>query len=175
VTLRDKLGRWASSIAPLPEVDGQPGAAPEAGAADLDWPRLAAAASAMVDRLDRKLGAPDPRLKALRGHGWTEEGVAVIEEFAIERGISDPVAAAKVYELEHPQPQPAKGGGSDPGLVPRLSLPGGGLSRHDPREEERDRIAVEALVGGNEEGFLRYMVPNTLKRVRQEMRDWRFE
>jgi hypothetical protein len=113
----------------------------------------------------------------LRNQGWSEDGLAIIQQFALDREIRDPLEAAAAYEREHPPPQPIKGGGGGdlyPDMVPRLSLPGGGMLRRDPREAERDMSAMFHLLAGHEEAYLKYMIPRTLREVRREVRDQRF-
>jgi hypothetical protein len=139
---------------------------------EIDWSRIALAATALTDRLDGRLGKQDDsRLRELAARGYAAHEIDAIRGLSAARGIEDPREAAWTYDVGRPLK-----GSVDPAMgLQRLSTERGGMSPRDPREAERDRAAFEALlVSNDEEGFLRVMVPGALRQIRHEMRNWRF-
>jgi hypothetical protein len=184
--LRDRLGRfWAGDDREAGR--DEPDRAVEALAAMIDpqsgipattatpnWSALASTATALVRRLDRSLGNPDPRLEKLRDEGFTPDGVAEIEAFAAARGIDDPLEAARRYEVEHPPPSVMQGSGVPADICepPRLTAVGrdGRMMRinnyAERTKQARDIAAFNMLLGGDDQGFLNYQIPATLREIR---------
>lgn len=87
---------------------------------------------------------------ALRAAGYNDDGIAKIEELMEQRGVADHEVAAAYFERENPPPDPVVTGGS----------------RWNFFDMPKDDVSLDALMKGDDEGFLRQAVPAALKDAR---------
>lgn len=86
----------------------------------------------------------------LKKRGYTDEGLAQLEQFMEDSGIISHEHAAAAYEAAHPQPTPAQGSGAWNFFAP-------------PPEAGPD---LKLLYEGRDEEFLAQAIPQTLNMVR---------
>jgi hypothetical protein len=86
----------------------------------------------------------------LRAAGYNDEGISKIEELMEKRGVADHEVAAAYFERENPPPDPVVTGSQ------RFSF----------FDMPKDDVSLEALMKGDDEGFLRQAIPAALKDVR---------
>ena len=91
--------------------------------------------------------------KTLRDAGYTQEGIEAVESLMEKRGIADHEAASALHERLNPPPEPAVTGGSRWNFFDRSA------------EAANDK-AYQALMSGDDEGYLGLAIPAALKEVR---------
>jgi hypothetical protein len=89
--------------------------------------------------------------RKLRDAGYSDEGVEKIEAFMEKRGVADHEIAMAAYERENPPPAPVATGGSRWNFF-----------------DQRDagNLGLDALMKGDDEGFLAQALPIALKEGR---------
>ena len=92
----------------------------------------------------------------LRAAGWTDQGIADVETFALERGVPDLEVAASHYEKLHPPAEPVRSTGS------------GSWGFFDNGAAEDDGAFVKAMIEtrGDDEGALNREIQAALADVR---------
>lgn len=91
--------------------------------------------------------------KLLRDAGYTDEGIAAVEQLMEQRGIADHEAARALHERLNPPAEPAVTGGS------RWNF-------FDRGAEAANDAAFKALMDGDDETFLATAIPAALKEAR---------
>lgn len=92
----------------------------------------------------------------LRDSGYLDDGIERVEKLMEERGIADHEAAAALFEKINPTPEAVTPNGF------------GMFDLRAPESQKDDNLRM--LFSGDEDGFLRKMIPETLAEVRQGSR-----
>jgi hypothetical protein len=89
----------------------------------------------------------------LREAGYNDEGIASVEKLMEQEGVPSHKAAAALHEKLHPPPEPVVAGGSR-------------WNWFDRNAEAENDTAYNALMNGDDEGWLARSIPAALKEVR---------
>lgn len=88
-----------------------------------------------------------------RDSGYTDEGLTKLEEFMEKNGVADHELAIPAFERLNPPPEPVTTGGTR-------------FNWFDRPQDGVSKDAMDALMRGEDESFLREAIPAALKEVR---------